>query len=169
MRYINTPLATLAGFELYGEFDLLPRVSPFGRMFYVDGRDATLDAPLPGISPLEATSGLRFHDPQKGSRWSIDVAARMVANQDQLGTIRVAGGPPTVVEERTPGFTTCYIRGYWNCTKNLRFVAGVDNITNLNYQEHLDLRLLGPTGFPAPVTRVLAPGISPYFGVNWVF
>ena len=168
LRFINTPLATLTGFELYGEYDLLPRMSSFGRLSYVSGRDQSLSAPLPAISPLDSTVGLRFHDLEKGRRWNIDVAARMVADQDRLGTIRLLGGD-TVVEERTPGFTTCYIRGSWNYTKNLRLIAGIDNVFNRNYQEHLDLRLSGPAGFPSPTTRVLAPGISPYFGLNWIY
>lgn len=166
LRYVNTPVATLTGFELYGEYDWTPRISPFGRLAYVSGRDQTLDAPLPAISPFDSTVGLRFHDADNGKRWGFDVAARMVATQNQLGMIRGVALP---VEERTPGFTTCYIRGYWNYTNNLRLIAGIDNLFNRNYQEHLDLRLQGPTGFPAPTTRVLAPGISPYFGVNWVY
>jgi outer membrane receptor protein involved in Fe transport len=74
-----------------------------------------------------------------------------------------------VVEERTGGFTTSYIRGSYDWTKNFHLVAGIDNLFNRSYQEHLDLRLLGPTGFPAPPTRVLSPGITPYFGLDWDF
>jgi iron complex outermembrane recepter protein len=168
LRYMNTPLGTLAGFELYGEYDLSARISPFAGMSYTEGRDQTLDAPLPAISPLESTVGFRYHDAEKGRRWSIDTGARMVATQNQLGTLRLLGGT-TVVEERTPGFTTVYIRGYWNCNKNLRLIAGIDNVFNRNYQEHLDLRLSGPNTFPLPETRALRTGISPFFGLNWAF
>jgi outer membrane receptor protein involved in Fe transport len=168
LRYTNTPVATLSGFDLYGEYDMLPRITPFGRMAYVYGRDQTLGAPLPGISPMESTVGLRFHDTEKGQRWGFDVAARMAATQDQLGMIRMIGGS-TVVEQRTPGFTTCYIRGYWNMRKNLRLIAGIDNIFNRAYQEHLDLRQSGPANFNFAETRVMQPGFSPYAGINWVY
>jgi outer membrane receptor protein involved in Fe transport len=170
LYFMNTPMATLTGFELYGEYDLLPRMSTFGRMSYVDGRDQTLDAPLPAISPLDSSVGFRFHDVDKGKVWGIDLAARIVADQNRLGTIRTITGE-TVVEEPTPGFTTFYVHGYWNYTKNLRLIAGIDNLLDRNYQEHLDLRLSGPTGYStiSPTTRVLAPGFSPFFGVNWVF
>jgi len=70
---------------------------------------------------------------------------------------------------RPGGFTTSYIRGSYDWTKNFHLVAGIDNLFNRSYQEHLDLRLLGPTGFPAPPTRVLSPGITPYFGLDWDF
>ena len=168
LNYMNTPLASLTGFELYGEYDLLPRMSTFGKASYIQGRDETLDTWLPGISPFEGTVGLRFHNPDKERRWNIDMGARMVTTQNDLGTIRMAGGT-TVVEERTPGFTTCFIRGNWDYSKHLRMYAGIDNVFNRNYQEHLDLRLSGPSNFGEPTTRVLATGISPFCGVNWIF
>ncbi len=146
----------------------------FGKISYVNGRDQTLSAPLPAISPLDSTVGLRFHDAEKGQRWGCDVGTRIVATQNEPGAIRLMG-QAEVVEEATGGFTTCYIRGYWNCKKNLRLIAGIDNVFNRSYQEQLDLRLTGPANFttingnPAQPTRVLATGISPYFGVNWVY
>jgi iron complex outermembrane recepter protein len=170
LRYVNTPVATLSGCELYGEFDLYPRMSPFGRVSYLYGRDQTLGAPLPAISPLDSVVGLRFHNTGKEEHWNVEVAARMVGTQTSPGAIRLHG-QPEVVEEATGGFTTCYIRGSWTYRKNLRLIAGIDNVFNRAYQEHLDLRLNGPTGYQ-PIngtTRVLAPGISPYFGVNWIF
>jgi iron complex outermembrane receptor protein len=180
LHFINTPLATLAGVELNWEYDIAPRWTPFARMAYIDGRDQTLGEPLPSIPPLDSMLGLRFHDPDGGRRWGIEFAARVVTQQDRTGQIRVAGGSEvtTNFEERTPGFTVYNLRGYWNARKNLNFVAGIENLLDKTYQEHLDLRLLGPTG-PNPggfegatgqgPTRVLSPGFTPYAGVNWVF
>ena len=73
------------------------------------------------------------------------------------------------IEEATPGFTIVNVRGYYTYSKNLSFIGGIDNLFDRNYQEHLDLRLLGPTPGIANPTRVLAPGISPYVGVQWTF
>ncbi len=47
----------------------------------------------------------------------------------------------------------CNLRGYYNYSKNLTFVGGVDNLFNKNYQEHLDLRLAGPDGTPYQGSR----------------
>ena len=172
VSFMNTPLATLDGFELYGEYDWTERLTPFAKMSYVEGRDQDLHAPLWGVPPLDGTVGLRLHDPQKGRTWGIEVAVRMVAAQDRLGAIHGDEGPITV-EERTPGFALCNLRAYYNYTKKLSLVAGVENLFNRNYQEHLDLRLTGPRGgaqaFPLPDTRVWEPGFSPYFGLNWIF
>ncbi len=168
LRYMNTSLGTLTGFECTAEYDLAPRLSPFAKMSYVEGRDQELHAPLPMIPPLESTVGLRLHDPDQGRRWGIELAARMVHSQHRLGTIRLFG-TREVIEEATPGFSVWSLRGYYNFHKNLNIVAGIDNLFDRTYQEHLDLRLRGPSYFPGPPTRVLEPGFTPYFGVRWIF
>jgi len=168
VRYINTPLATLTGFECVGEWDWTSQLTPFAKMKYVQGEDVTLGGPLPAIPPLEGTVGIRWHNPGRNRRWEVEAGTRIVDTQDRLGEIILAGSP-TVVEERTGGFTTSYIRASYDWTKNFHLVAGIDNLFNRSYQEHLDLRLIGPTGFPAPPTRVLSPGITPYFGLDWDF
>lgn len=170
-RYINTDLATLAGFSLYGEYDLTPRLTPFAQMWYVEGRDQQINAPLPSIPPLESTVGIRLHDEDGGRTWGVEFAARMVDMQDRLGSVHVAGtaSDSVVIEEQTPGFTVWHVRSYWNVRKHLTVIAGVDNLFNRTYQEHLDLRLLSTFNNQLSPIRVLQPGISPFFSVNWVF
>lgn len=174
VNFTNTPLATLAGFEMAGELDLTSRLSAFGAISYVEGRDVTFAVPLGAIPPLESTLGLRLHDRHQGRHWGIELACRIVDDQNRLGTIRSLGQPNNrlVAEEATPGFALWHLRGYWNRTERCSFVAGIDNLLDRNYQEHLDLRLRGPTGvngFPTDTTRVLSPGFTPYVGVNWVY
>ena len=168
VRYINTPLATLVGFETNGEWDWSSTVQPFAKMKYVQGDDQNIHAPLPSIPPLEGTVGIRWHDDCRQRRWEFETGERMVTAQNRLGEILILN-TPSVVEERTPGFATTYIRGYYNWSRDMKLVAGIENVFNRSYQEHLDLRLLGPAGFPAPATRVLSPGFTPYFGFDWKF
>ena len=168
VNFLNTPLARLIGFEATGELDFARWLTGFGSVSYVEGRDETLGEPLWSIPPLESTLGLRVHDCDQGRRWGIELAARIVDNQELTAFIR-SGNTSVSAEERTPGFAVWRLRGYWNRTENLSFVAGIDNLFDRNYQEHLDLRLLGPGSFPADPTRVLSPGFTPYFGFNWVF
>ena len=96
------------------------------------------------------------------------ISARIIDNQDRLGTVPSSQGT-SIIEEATPGFTTFHLRSYYTYSRNLSFTAGVENLFDRNYQEHLDLRLRGPADFPGDVTRVLQPGITPYFGVDWTF
>jgi iron complex outermembrane recepter protein len=168
VRYINTARATLTGFEAVGDWDWSPKFTPFAKMKYVQGQDEVINGPLPSIPPLEGTVGVRWHDSGNSPMWEFEAGERMVTTQNRLGEILILNSP-TVVEERTPGFATTYVRGYYNWSKDMKFVAGIDNVFNRSYQEHLDLRLLSPTGFPAPPTRVLSPGITPYFGFDWRF
>lgn len=168
VRYTNTPLATLTGFETAEEYDLASYLTPFAKMKYVQGQNETLGGPLPGIPPLEGTVGFRLHDSCKEEKWEFEIGTRVVNQQARVGEILILN-TPTVVEERTGGFTTSYVRASYNWSKDFHLVAGIDNMFNRSYQEHLDLRLLGPTGFPAPPTRVLSPGITPYFGLDWTF
>ena len=168
LRSTNTDLATLTGFELYGESDLSYRLSAFGSMNYVDGRDREIGTPLAGISPLDSRVGFRLTDQCEGQIWGLECGARIVNNQDSLGGLRI--GTVNVVgidafEGPTPGFTLFYLRGYWNVTEDVHLVGGFDNLFNRTYLEHLDLRL--PVDGAIPASYVLAPGFTPYLGMEW--
>ena len=167
VAFVNTDLATLAGFEANGEYDISSSLSAFGKISYVEGRDHTREEParletgvrsgvpgekepLPGIFPLEATLGLRLTDP--GQLWGVDLISRIVSEQDRVAT--------SLEEIVTPGFTTFDVRSYWHLTDRLTFYAGVENLTDEFYREHLDY-LSG-----LAVTR---RGVSGYFGTDFRF
>lgn len=105
--------------------------------------------PLPGILPLESRLGIRFHQPRQDSRWSVELSARLVDNQDRIAT--------SLLETPTPGFAVFDLRGYWQATDRLLCLAGVENFTDRNYREHLDFR--SPSGI-----AVFQPGVNFYFG-----
>ncbi len=151
--YKNTGLATLAGFEMYGEYDLFDWLTPFATVSYVQGTDRTIDQPLPGIYPLDSRVGFRVHDTNaQKRRWALEFTTRMVATQDQFAA--------TLLEQRTGGFTVFDLRGYWSMTDNLLFTAGVENIGDRQYREHLDLR----TG-----NGVFQPGVNFYLGMRVMY
>lgn len=149
LRFINTGLATLYGFDAYGEWDALPWLTPFATLSFVEGWDQTRDEALPGIPPLASRAGLRFHEPGANQRWGMEYFARMVATQNLYAA--------SLGEQRTGGFVVHYIRAYWQPRPNMQLLAGIENIGNLQYREHLDLR----TGL-----GVFQPGINFYGGVK---
>ena len=53
LQFINTPLATLYGFDAFAEYDVLPYLTPFATLSFVEGWDQGRDEALPGISPLD--------------------------------------------------------------------------------------------------------------------
>jgi len=175
-RFINTELASLAGGEFYSEYDLLDWLTPFGTLTYTEGRDLTRNGrddtafsqefsfptrgklggapeePLPGIGPMESRVGFRLHQPGKTPRWGLEFTARIVGNQDRVAS--------SLGELPTPGFTTYNIRAYWQVNKHFLLTAGVENFTNHNYRESVDLL----TG-----VGVFQPGIDFYFGSKLEF
>lgn len=148
---VNTELATLQGFELYGQYDLSDYLTAFGVMSYVRGTDHTRsgaarlfgggddrsgvtlpkEEALPGITPLETRLGFLLQDPSPEQRWGLELSSRLVDDQHRIAA--------TLEEIATPGFTTYdmryYVRsGHWLLT------AGVENLTNKFYREHIDYR-----------------------------
>ncbi len=143
LRSVNTDLATLTGVEGYLEYAVSRPVTVFSSLRYTTGRDQTIQAPLPQIDPLESRVGCRLQD-QDTRKWGLELAARIVDNQDRLGTLRnyiiVDTGQVVIVEQPTPGFTVWDCVGHWQARENLRFAAGVLNFTDRLYREHLDVR-----------------------------
>ena len=159
---VNTPLATLSGFETYAEYDCNKCITSFATMSFVEGRDhsrseggqdffnpATAmffhdpnaprgilpgsdEEPLPSIPPLEARVGFRVHEPVEWPRYGAEFAARIVDNQDRIAR--------SLGEVATSGFTTYDVRGFWRACEHLTLISGVENFTDKFYREHLDYR-----------------------------
>jgi len=165
--YTNTPLATLWGYESFVEWDYTHRLTFFGGLNYTQGWDQTIGQPLPGIFPLEGRAGVRLKDPWDQKTWGVEFGARIADNQDLLGRIRTRNSDSTItVEDETPGFTTFYLRGYYNVNPNFYVVAGIENLFDRSYQEHRDLRLPADeiNGDAFGPLKVLSPGFTPYLG-----
>jgi iron complex outermembrane receptor protein len=170
IRYVPTDLATLWGGEARYEYDLSSTWTFLAAGHYVQGQDQTLGAPLWGISPLEGTLGLRWHTADDPNFLGMELLARFVDNQDRLGVLRTGNledvGQETF-EQETDGFTTVNVRGYWNPREGLSFIAGIENLLDVTYLQHLDNRL--PASGIYPAAFAYAPGITPYMGVDWEF
>ncbi len=180
--FTNTDLATLAGAEAFSQADLTAWLTGFGTLSYVQGIDQTArdhrrpanfassrrddpltltrksdTEPLPQIPPLESRVGFRIHAPTTSPRWQVEFSARMVAGQNNVAS--------SLGEFATPGFTVFNVRGFWRLTDNLLVSAGVDNIGDKNYREHLDPvsgNLLG-------VDPLLRPGTSFFFNTQLTY
>lgn len=156
-RYINTPSAVLGGGEAFGEADLLDWLTAFGTLYYTRGQDLSRNEALPNILPLDSRVGLRIHEPGTQPRWGSELGVRMVGPQNQVAYL--LGNPASggTNELPTAGFTVVDIRGYWAITKNCLATAGIENLFDRFYREHLDYRSGG---------GVYQPGINGYFGLR---
>jgi outer membrane receptor protein involved in Fe transport len=195
VKFVNTPEATLSGFEAYGEVDATDWLTPFITASYVEGRDLTRDhrgnivqtvdrngnvvalpgvgalgapqEPLPMIAPIESHIGIRFHEACKNPAYGIEFAARVVGPQNRVAS--------SLEELRSPGFTTFDLRSYWQVRKGVLLTAGVENIFDRFYREHLDLRTGNGQGpffsntdqlLLGPGHGVYQPGTNAYVGVQ---
>ena len=175
LRYTNTPLATLTGFEALAETDVDSNTTLYATQFFTRGQDQTIGQPLTGISPIDTRLGIRFRSSEPSNQVGLDLNARIVGVQNRVGHVRTAGiaSGDAAFETRTPFFWTLGVRGFWNPRPNLNIVAGVENLLDRTYLEHLDLRLgVQPSSVFPPADRPVfayAPGITPYFGFNYTY
>ena len=148
----------MAGGELFGELDITEPLTAFVALSYVQATDRTLDEPLWGIAPLDTRLGVRLSDTQS-QKWGLEYTLRLVDDQNRISNIGFVG------EVATPGFQTHSIRGYYQLTDTLAFIAGVDNLTDTVYREHLDTRLNLTAGVD-PTRGILRRGTSYYFAMQ---
>lgn len=180
--FVNTPEATLAGGEVYGEWDANSCLTLFGNLMYVEGRDHTLNElhfnnpslPAPPGSQQGAAFGHATFDhladrdkeplpqiPPLESR--LGVRVHQAGRDPKWGmefTARIVDNQDRIaraslLEQATPGFTTYDIRGYWRPRDALTMVFGVLNLTDKFYREHLDT-LAG--------NQLFQPGVTGYIG-----
>lgn len=154
--------ARIAGAELGGKVALGAGWKLDGSLAYAWGEDTTLDLPLPQMPPLEARIGLRYET----ADWSLGGLWRGVAAQHRyaLNQGNVVGkdfGP-------SAGFGILSLNGSYRINKMLNLTAGVDNLFDKYYSEHLNLAGNSGFGFSASES-VPEPGRSFWLKVNGSF
>jgi iron complex outermembrane recepter protein len=167
LRYVNTDLATLTGFETFAA--LLPSspLSPFVNMRYVQGKDRTRGGnfattngsqgdpsrKIPGLvrgffsgvlgGESEPLPGISPLETRVGLRYQDSSVLRRwsleLSSRIVENQSRVA---TSLLETPSPGFTTWDLRGVFRPggIDGLMITMGVENFTDKLYREHLDFR-----------------------------
>ena len=143
--------ATTWGGEADVVYALLPSVRVSGTLAYTQGHNVTDDAPLAQMPPLEARLGLDY---VRGA-WSAGALVRSVADQDRyvVNQGNIVGqdlGP-------TDGFTVFSLNGGWRLRDGMLLTAGVDNLFDQTYAEHLSRGGAMVSGYEQ-TTKVNEPG-----------
>lgn len=118
---------------------------------YVHGENTTDDRPLAQMPPLEGRIGFTYVRPT----WSVGALWRGVARQT-----RVAVDQGNIVGQdigASPAFDVVSCNASWAPTSALRLSAGVDNLFNTTYAEHISRAGAAVAGF-VQTTRVNEPG-----------
>jgi len=118
---------------------------------------------LPQTPPLDA----RLNAAYDNKRWSVGALLRVVSAQD-----RVSPGYGNVVGQDlapTPGFAVFSLNGGYRFTQRLQLAAGIDNLFDRTYAEHLNLAGNSAFGYPADPVRINEPGRSAWLKINYKY
>jgi iron complex outermembrane recepter protein len=136
-----------------GEADIKYALSPHwdlgATLSYVRGNNDTDNVPLAQMPPLEGTLAVNYHR----QKYSAGLLVRIVADQDRVdvGSGTIYG---TDIGE-TDGFTVVSLNAGYKLTRNVALAAGIDNLFDETYSEHL---ARGSTDLGAVTGRVNEPG-----------
>ncbi len=125
-KYIDAGAARLAGVEISLLHRFSQEISFQGGLSHEESYLYDLDEFLPLIPPFEMHGSITYTKP---SFW-VQLNLRSAARQDQIS--RVSG------ENATPGFMVIDLRSEVSVVEGVRVNAGVNNLTNQLYHEHLD-------------------------------
>jgi iron complex outermembrane receptor protein len=135
-------------------------VASAGTPAWAWGENDSAGTVLPQMTPLEGRVSAAWDD----RRWSAGALLRMVAAQE-----RVAVNQGNVVgRDLGPGacFATFAINGGYRISDRVQFTAGIDNLCDRAYSEHLNLAGCADFGYPALPVRINEPGRSAWLKLN---
>lgn len=144
--------ARIRGGELGAAWRPSPRWKLQGSLAQAWGQNTTDDRPLPQMPPLEA----RLSADYTRGAWSIGGLWRVVAAQ---GRVSVDEGN-VVGRDLDPskGFGIVSLNGAYRFGAAVRLTAGIDNVFDRRYAEHLNLAGDAAFGYPADPIRINEPG-----------
>lgn len=140
-RYRNGD-ATFVGGEVSTNLLLTPDLALGLAASYLHGTDDTLDEPAIGIAPLNGRASIRFAPAD--APYHVEVDAVAAGKQDRVATTRG--------EVATDGHVRLDLRAGLDVLRNATLLAGVNNLLDEYYVEHLN------ASNPFSGTRIAEPG-----------
>ena len=152
-RYVQADAARFVGFDLTASSAAGPWIDLRGGWSYVRAADLLFNEPLFGVPPFEQQYAIEFHDPARLAWFEVQVTN--TAEQDRVAVRRL--------EQVTPGWTTIDLAAGVRVGDGLILRAGVQNLTDEYYVNHLNS--LDPFGG----LRIAEVGRSAYIGLEYGF
>lgn len=153
-QFINIKKATMAGFEVAWGQELLPVLNHEMSLIYTYGENRILEEPLPEIPPLEFR--YRLTGSFVKDELQPEISFRYAAKQDRIAL--------SYGETETPGFSIVDAKLSWHANSFLTATAGIQNLFDTAYYEHLARSVRGATARP-----IYSPGRSFYFTLSMDF
>ncbi|WP_068829041.1 TonB-dependent copper receptor [Pseudomonas sp. BMS12] len=155
--------ARIMGGELGVAYDLTDNWKTDATLAYAWGKNSSDGEALPQMPPLETRLGLSY----ARDAWSAGALWRVVAEQG-----RVAEGKGNVVGQdlgNSAGFAVFSLNGAYRVNEHLKLSAGVDNLFDKDYAEHLNLAGDAGFGYPADPVAIDEPGRTLWSKVDIAF
>lgn len=121
----NNVDAVLYGLDLDWAWQLSNHWALSGLVNYVRGKRDDIEDELYRIAPANATMRLDYSQ----SNWSLGAETVMVTAQNQVSE--------TNLEQETSGYAVVNISGSWQVSEQLQLAAGVDNLLDKEFEDHL--------------------------------
>ena len=145
--------ARVMGGELGAAYQLTSNWKADATLAYAWGKNTSDGKALPQMPPLDTRLGLTYSQDD----WSAGALWRVVARQDRID--RNAGNVVGKDFGKSAGFGVFSLNGAYRINKNLKVSAGVDNLLDKNYSEHLNMAGNAGYGYPASdPTPINEPG-----------
>ncbi|MGE0159889.1 MAG: TonB-dependent receptor [Gemmatimonadales bacterium] len=151
-QYVNGE-ATFYGVDGSLSLGVTDRVTVTTSGSYLYGQDETLDEPAIGVAPVTGSLGLRYEEGQ--GRFYIEGIGTAVARQDRVSASRN--------EAPTPGYQLLDVRGGIGVGNGVTLRAGVLNVFDEFYWNHLNARN------PFTTQPVPEPGRVAFVDLSWAF
>ncbi|MNZ65718.1 Ferric enterobactin receptor precursor [compost metagenome] len=156
--------ARIMGGELGASYQLTDNWKTDATLAYAWGKNTTDDRALPQMPPLDARFGLTYEE----GDWSASGLWRVVAHQG-----RVAKGEGNVVGQdfdESAGFGVLSLNAAYRLSRHFKVSAGIDNLLDKDYAEHLNLAGNAGFGFPAnDPESIREPGRTLWTKVDFSF
>lgn len=158
--------ARIMGGELGGSHRFAPHWKADLSLAYAYGKNSSDGRAMPQIPPLEARFGLSYEqgDFSSAALWRV-VAAQNRIDDRERGRGNVVGkdfGPSS-------GFGVFSLNSAYRLSQNWKVSAGVDNLFDKNYSEHLNLAGNAGFGYTDNATRVNESGRTWWTRVDMSF
>ena len=121
----NNVDAQLYGFDMDWAWSMGEHWSLSGIVNYVRGKRDDINDNLYRIAPPNTSFRLNY----RSNQWAASVESVLYASQEDVSE--------TNGEKETAGYGLVNLNGSWQATSNLRLAAGVDNLFDKEYEDHL--------------------------------
>jgi iron complex outermembrane recepter protein len=152
--------AELYGGELAAEWQAGEQWTIPVTLAYVRGKNTSDNRDLPEIPPLSGSVAMRYRVEQ-ARPWWVEAGMQFAARQDKVDT--------AFPEDETPSYALFHLRGSFKMSKAITLEAGVENLLDEEYHDHLTREALLPSGDLAPGDEVPGPGRGYYIKLAYTF